>query len=306
MAQETSLQTLLQLFQSVSGMNIAVYDHLFHHVFSQLYENNVCARLHTSPHCLDRCLSSDLEALAHVANTRKLYVYTCPFGFFEAIFPILKEGTLVGYLFIGPAICGGTEGDAEVLRRIAESAPELDLDELRGAVLDETHRSSAQLQSFCQLLAIFAEYIENHDLLIARNLTTSQLIKSYIKQHLSRKITLSQLAMALHCNTVTLTGTFRRETGITIMGYVQRERMKRATYLLRATEASIAEIAALCGISQPEYFSKCFRSAYGLSPSEWRRRVRQEGESPVPLSGKGALSSPPSETEFLCSPSMEL
>ena len=298
MGEHVSLQKILQLFQSISGMNIAVYDHQFHHVQSQMYESNVCAMIHESPRCLDRCLASDLEALSQVAKTRRPLVYTCPFGFFEAIFPVLKEGTLVGYLFIGPAIRCAESVDAEVLGRIVESAPELDVDLLTTAIAGATHRTEEQLDSFCGLLAILGEYIENHTLLTSKNLTVGQLVKSYVKQHLSQKITLSRLSLALHCNTVTLTETFRREVGVTIMNYVQRERMARATYLLRSTDLSIAEIADLCGISQTEYFSKCFRTSFGLSPSEWRRRAKNAESIPEPI----PLPENPDEEDFVCSP----
>lgn len=289
-----SLQNVLRLFQGISGMNIAVFDHLFHPVSSCLYGRNVCATLHESPLCVEKCLLSDLEALAHVSKTARPYAYTCPFGFFEAIFPILKQGTVIGYILIGPAVAGEHEQDEALLSRMVACAPELELSLLREGISEVTHRTDAELKSFCDVLAVFSEYVENHDLLIPKNLTVGQLVRSYVHKNLTQKITLAKLSMALHCNTVTLTETFRKECGMTIMQYVLQERMARATYLLRTSDAGIAEIAARCGIPQTEYFSKCFKTYYGVSPTDWRRRACQVREGITPASGAKQASDFPS------------
>ena len=123
------------------------------------------------------------------------------------------------------------------------------------------------------MLDVFSEYVENHTLLISQSLTLGQQIKRYVKNNLTKKITLEKLSISLHCNTVTLTETFRREFGITIMQYVQQMRMERATYLLSTSDKSVSEIAELCGIPQTDYFSKCFKSYFGLSPTDWRKKA---------------------------------
>ena len=279
MAKKKNLQDILQMLQTVSQMNVAVYDHHLHHVASCLYKDDVCSLLHESPLCLDRCLKSDLDGLSTVEKTERPYIYTCPFGFFEAIFPILHQDALAGYLIIGPAVAEGETSDAELLRRMVDVAPELDVDALRAGIAEVPHHVGERLRAICEMLEVFADYIESHTLLVSRNLTVGQLTKSYVKKNLTQKITLGKLSMALHCNTVTLTETFRREFGQTIMQYVQQKRMERATYLLRTSDASIAEIAEHCGIPQTEYFSKCFKSYFGISPTDWRRGVRS-GELP--------------------------
>ena len=271
MQKKLTMQQTLRLFQSISEMNIAVYDTQMHLVASCLYENDACSLLHVSPLCLDKCLRSDLDALSLVSKTKTPYIYTCPFGFFEAIFPLFYLDNVSGYIIIGPAVA--TEStDAELLKHIAEIAPELDALALGKAIANTPHYSDEKLRAFCDVLEIFSEYVESNTLLVSENLTLGQLIKNYVKNNLTQKITLEKLSMALHCNTVTLTETFRREFGITIMQYVQKKRMQRATYLLNGSDASISEIAKHCGIPQTEYFSKCFKAYFGLSPTEWRRK----------------------------------
>lgn len=51
-------------------------------------------------------------------------------------------------------------------------------------------------------------------------------------------------------------------------------RLRHARGLLTTTERSISEIAYATGFSTPAYFTKCFRDAYGKTPSEMRSRLR--------------------------------
>lgn len=46
--------------------------------------------------------------------------------------------------------------------------------------------------------------------------------------------------------------------------------MKRAAHLLEVTDLSIKAVALSVGIGDPNYFSKLFRRAFTLSPSEFR------------------------------------
>ncbi|MDE5657328.1 MAG: helix-turn-helix domain-containing protein, partial [Muribaculaceae bacterium] len=50
-------------------------------------------------------------------------------------------------------------------------------------------------------------------------------------------------------------------------------RLKQARSLLTTTERSISEVAYEVGFSSPAYFSKCYREAYGQTPSELREQL---------------------------------
>lgn len=51
-------------------------------------------------------------------------------------------------------------------------------------------------------------------------------------------------------------------------------RLNRARTLLTGTEKTVSEIAYETGFSTPAYFTKCFRDAFGETPSELREKVR--------------------------------
>ncbi|MBL7783071.1 MAG: response regulator [Saprospiraceae bacterium] len=53
--------------------------------------------------------------------------------------------------------------------------------------------------------------------------------------------------------------------------YIRAYRLSRAKTLLTSTDDTVAQIAYQTGFNDPAYFSNCFREAYDVSPSEWRK-----------------------------------
>ena len=51
--------------------------------------------------------------------------------------------------------------------------------------------------------------------------------------------------------------------------------------LLGETDLSLSQIATVLGFSSPSYFSQSFRSAEGMSPTEYRKanRIRHQGDA---------------------------
>lgn len=63
---------------------------------------------------------------------------------------------------------------------------------------------------------------------------------------------------------------FVKETGQTPHGYLSQLRLEKAKRLLAEGQDTVAEVAFRCGFYDALYFSKFFRSATGLPPSQWR------------------------------------
>lgn len=54
------------------------------------------------------------------------------------------------------------------------------------------------------------------------------------------------------------------------MEYLRDFRLRMANALLTGTSKSITEISELCGFENPNYFSRCYKKHYGISPSQNR------------------------------------
>ena len=54
---------------------------------------------------------------------------------------------------------------------------------------------------------------------------------------------------------------------------MRRLRLQQGRTLLVTTDKTISEIAYETGFSTPAYFTKCYRDAYGETPSEVRAKL---------------------------------
>lgn len=69
---------------------------------------------------------------------------------------------------------------------------------------------------------------------------------------------------------------FKEETGETPYTYLINYRLAAAQALLQNTDNSMNEIAESCGFYDQFYFSRRFRSRYGMSPSQYRKSFKPQ------------------------------
>lgn len=92
-------------------------------------------------------------------------------------------------------------------------------------------------------------------------------------QVLTGTVSLDAAAHALAISTRTLQRTLQ-ENGTDFRSLGNAIRAKRATELLRGTNATVTDIAAELGYSAPANFSRAFRKATGLAPEDFRRGLK--------------------------------
>jgi DNA-binding response OmpR family regulator len=63
--------------------------------------------------------------------------------------------------------------------------------------------------------------------------------------------------------------------GISPVDFMKDIRIKRAVQLIDSGMNSFTEVAYMCGFSEPNYFSKCFKKEMGVSPSEYKSSIRK-------------------------------
>lgn len=102
----------------------------------------------------------------------------------------------------------------------------------------------------------------------------SAIVRRYIENHFKESITLDLLANTAHINKYHLAHIYTKDYGISPISYLLSLRIQESRYLLQSTDLPLAQIARIIGFSSPSYFSQSFRRAEGVSPTEYRQRLR--------------------------------
>ena len=93
----------------------------------------------------------------------------------------------------------------------------------------------------------------------------------YLSRNLHRRVTVGELADAVHLSTSRLAHIFSRELGTTPRRYAERQRLARAAQLLEVTQLPVNEVARQAGFESPFYFAARFKKLTGRTPSEFRQ-----------------------------------
>ena len=67
----------------------------------------------------------------------------------------------------------------------------------------------------------------------------------------------------------------KKEFNMTPYEYLKRERVKYATRLMGSTSKSLDNIAEESGFGDYSAFFRSFKSVYGISPVEWRKKMKK-------------------------------
>jgi len=88
------------------------------------------------------------------------------------------------------------------------------------------------------------------------------------------ELSISAIAKHLSYNAKYLSHLFKEKMGVGYTEYLRTHRIKYALLLLDHDIDSVKNIAALCGFSDPLYFSKIFKQVTGISPSDYKKQKR--------------------------------
>lgn len=106
----------------------------------------------------------------------------------------------------------------------------------------------------------------------ASKLQTVAQVKAYIRDHLSEKLTLADVAAVFSFSPGYLSQLFGKYGG-GFVEYITEARVAAAKEMLEKGDKKIYEIAEELGFESSFYFSKVFKKATGLSPREYQQKL---------------------------------
>ncbi len=98
-------------------------------------------------------------------------------------------------------------------------------------------------------------------------------VVDYVDAHLSRRLTLADMAEVAGLTRIYFAAQFRRTTGISPHGYLLRRRIERAQELMRDPSQPLVQIALSVGFSTQPHFTTVFKRLVGQTPYRWRQNV---------------------------------
>jgi AraC-like DNA-binding protein len=96
-------------------------------------------------------------------------------------------------------------------------------------------------------------------------------LESYVRDHLSGQLNLSELARLLGISVRHLSRTVREAKGMSVHRWIAECRVAEARRLLAETDLPVHEIAQRSAFRSAAAFSTAFRAASGFTPGEFRR-----------------------------------
>lgn len=149
---------------------------------------------------------------------------------------------------------------------------DIDLDLLSKIINQQGVTPSLVLKS--QIYRALSEIALNNSGLLDAPIYSSDVNSAinYVSDHLSARLSVSEIARALNMANSTLSTKFRREVGMSVGEYIDYRVILTAAQMLFSEKLSILEISDSLGFCDQFYFSRRFKKRYGVSPQKFRKR----------------------------------
>ncbi len=132
------------------------------------------------------------------------------------------------------------------------------------------------------------KYIEDIIALTKQGLTLStkldnskhsvQLMVHYIEANFSKPISLEEISSSVYISSSVARRIFKSHMGKTIHEYLTDVRMKNALLLISESSVKIKDLAVRVGFDNVSYFCMVFSKYYGLTPDQYKRKLRSPRE----------------------------
>ena len=259
--------------------NIAVSLEVCHPVFLHCEELKLAPDqyLHHIPFCRaakqhdgNQTCSGNKKRSCAIAGHGHCFCGKCPFGILEYAAPVRFENRVTAVLYVGGLVHPDWTAPDFFHGEPPRQAGENWREELGRYALFLRQTLEMELRAVALRGGMNRVKRRDEDFYVRNCL-------AFINDHYQDNIALADLADLLSVNPNYLGGLLRRYLHTTFRRQLLRKRLEEAETLLRFhPQLSIGEIAFKCGFSDSNYFSAQFHRERGMSPTDFRKRRRDE------------------------------
>jgi AraC family transcriptional regulator of arabinose operon len=98
-------------------------------------------------------------------------------------------------------------------------------------------------------------------------------MKSFIERNVTEQLTLKEIAASVGLSVSRASQLFSNHVGQSIIDYAIEVRLAMAQERMRSGDMSLQEVSYLCGFANYTHFNRLFKSRFGMSPSNYVRRM---------------------------------
>jgi len=104
-------------------------------------------------------------------------------------------------------------------------------------------------------------------------------IVKYVEDHYAEPISVGDAAQLAGYSESHFMKFFKESMGVSFIAWLDRYRLSMAARMLTLTDDSVLQISTDAGFSNLSYFNRSFKARYGMTPRQYRKGERPDGES---------------------------
>jgi AraC-like DNA-binding protein len=128
--------------------------------------------------------------------------------------------------------------------------------------------------TFTHLLGTFVFASRTSDDLLGEENPVIQKTIRFLEQNIFKKLSLKEIAEEAGYSSTYLATLFKQDTNYSPISYFSHLKISKSCEYLDQTNIKIKAIAFMLGYSDPYYFSKDFQKKMGVSPRNYRKRLK--------------------------------
>ncbi|SHH92954.1 PocR ligand-binding domain-containing protein [Clostridium grantii] len=275
---DEEVQKLLNDYQSLINVRIAVFDTHFNELFSSPKTiSDFCSKIRCYPKVADACKYCDHKAFRQSKANKDIYIYKCHLGLYEAVTPIHDNEEILGYIMIGQVLDENPKKDqwqqlCRKLSSLTEYSEESNhFEDLKPLYNNLKQMSIDQIESVSRIMKACASSIWLQHIIDIERSPIIQRINNYVLNNYKETITTEKICHDLKISKTTIYNYLKTDYNLSLSQYINNIRLEKAKELLKESSISIADISCSVGFDDYNYFSRIFKTKYKITPSKYRK-----------------------------------
>lgn len=268
---DLEVQRLLDDYQQLIGIRIAVFDTDYHELYSSPKSiSSFCDLIRRDNTVHATCTQCDRKGFLMAQEKKDTYLYKCHMNLYEAITPLYDHEQILGYVMIGQVLDQNPVDLQWNLLKGRYRAHLPLLTEAKKAFYELRQMSDDDINACSRIMKACAISIWlSHIIDIERSPITER-INYYVRTHLKETISTQSLCDALHISKSTVFNYLKKEHNLSLTAFINQIRLEHAKYDIEKTGKTLTSIAIEYGFTDYTYFAKLFKKAYHVTPKQYR------------------------------------